>query len=132
MKRIIVLPAVILLLLALAGCGKAAQPADGVWLCEVTLTGGSGRAAVSSPAELTVRDGAITAKLVWSSKNYDYMIVDGEKYIPETLDPGSTFVIPVSGLDEEIAVTADTTAMSAPHEIEYTIRFDAGTLHPVQ
>ncbi|MBR2716675.1 MAG: iron transporter, partial [Oscillospiraceae bacterium] len=82
------------------------------------------------PAELTIQDGAITAKLVWSSSNYDYMIVDGEKYTPETLDPGSTFSIPVSGLDEEIAVTADTTAMSTPYEIEYTLRFDSSSLTP--
>ena len=132
MKRIPVILAGILLLLVLAGCGKAAQPADGRYLCEVALTGGSGRASVSSPAELTIQDGAITAKLVWSSSNYDYMIVNDEKYTPETLEPGSTFVIPVSGLDEDIAVTADTTAMSTPHEIEYTLRFDAGTLHPVK
>lgn len=132
MKRITVILTVVLLLLAMIGCGKAEQPADGRWLCEVTLTGGSGRASVSSPAELTIQDGAITAKVIWSSSNYDYMIVDGERYTPETLDPGSTFVIPVSGLDEDITVTADTTAMSTPHEIEYTLRFDAASLHPVK
>ena len=132
MKRITVFLAGILLLLILTGCGKAAELSDGRWLCDVTLTGGTGRATVNSPAELTIQDGAITAKLVWSSSNYDYMIVNGERYTPETLEPGSTFVIPVSGLDEDIAVTADTTAMSTPHEIEYTLRFDAASLQPAE
>ena len=132
MKRITVFLAGILLLLILAGCGKDAEPSDGRWLCDVTLSGGTGRASVASPTELTIQDGAITAKLVWSSANYDYMIVDGETYLPETLEPGSTFVIPVSGLDEDVAVTADTTAMSTPHEIEYTLRFDAASLQPAE
>ena len=133
MKRITaILVPVLLLALLLSGCGKTTAPADGRWLCDVALSGGTGRASVTSPAELTIRDGAITAKLVWSSSNYDYMIVDGERYVPETLEPGSTFMIPVSGLDEDIAVTADTTAMSTPHEIEYTLRFDAASLQPAE
>lgn len=130
MKRITAILAAVLLLLVLAGCGSSAALKDGRWLCDVTLTGGTGRASVASPAEITVQDGKITATLVWSSANYDYMIVDGEEYLPETLDPGSTFTIPVSGLDEDVAVTADTTAMSTPHAIEYTLRFDSASLQP--
>ena len=132
MKRIIAVLTVVLLLTVLTGCRKAATPTDGRWLCDVALSGGTGRASVCSPAELTIQDGAITAKLIWSSSNYDYMIVDGETYAPETLEPGSTFVIPVSGLDEDVVVTADTTAMSTPHEIEYTLRFDAASLQPAE
>lgn len=44
----------------------------------VVLEGGSGRATVDSPAALTVAEGKMTATIVWSSPNYDYMIVDGE------------------------------------------------------
>ena len=58
-----------------------AAPADGTYTCDVTLEGGSGRATVESPAALTVADGKMTATIVWSSPNYDYMIVDGEKYL---------------------------------------------------
>ena len=56
--------------------------ADGTYTCDVTLEGGSGRATVESPAALTVADGRMTATIVWSSPNYDYMLVDGEKYLP--------------------------------------------------
>ena len=100
-------------------------PADGSYTCEVTLEGGSGRATVASPAALTVADGKMTATIVWSSPNYDYMIVDGEKYLPTNTEGNSTFEIPVSALGVPLSVVADTVAMSTPHEIEYTLTFSA-------
>ena len=105
-----------------------AAPADGTYTCEVTLEGGSGRATVESPAALTVADGKMTATIVWSSPNYDYMLVDGEKYLPTNTDGNSTFEIPVAALDTALDVTADTVAMSTPHEIEYTLTFDSASL----
>ena len=100
-------------------------PADGSYTCEVTLEGGSGRATVDSPAALTVDDGKMTATIVWSSPNYDYMIVNGEKYLPTNTEGNSTFEIPVSALGVPLSVVADTVAMSTPHEIEYTLTFSA-------
>ena len=105
-----------------------AAPADGTYTCEVTLEGGSGRATVESPAALTVADGKMTATIVWSSPNYDYMLIDGEKYLPTNTEGNSTFEIPVAALDTALAVTADTVAMSTPHEIDYTLTFDSTTL----
>ena len=101
----------------------AETPADGNYTAAVVLEGGSGRATVESPAALTVADGKMTATIVWSSPNYDYMIVDGEKYLPTNTEGNSTFEIPVAALDTPLAVTADTVAMSKPHEIEYTLTF---------
>ena len=106
----------------------AETPADGSYTCAVTLEGGSGRATVESPAALTVADGAMTATIVWSSPNYDYMLIDGEKYLPTNTEGNSTFEIPVTALDTALAVTADTVAMSTPHEIDYTLTFDSATL----
>lgn len=101
----------------------AEVPADGEYNANVVLEGGSGRATVDSPAALTVADGKMTATIVWSSPNYDYMIVDGEKYLPTNTEGNSTFEIPVSALGTSLSVTADTVAMSTPHEIEYTLTF---------
>ena len=101
----------------------AETPADGEYSVQVVLEGGSGRATVDSPAALTVADGKMTATIVWSSPNYDYMIVDGEKYLPTNTEGNSTFVIPVAALGTPLSVTADTVAMSTPHEIEYTLTF---------
>ena len=96
--------------------------ADGTYQAEVTLTGGSGKATITSPAVITVKDGKIMATLVWTSPNYDYMIVEGEKYLNEAeTGENSTFTVTVSSLDTEIPVIGDTVAMSKPHEVEYTL-----------
>lgn len=78
---------------------------------------------MDSPAKVVIKDGKITATVVWSSPNYDYMLVDGTKYLNENKGGNSTFTISVSGFDCDIAVVGDTVAMSTPHEIEYTLNF---------
>ena len=99
---------------------------DGTYQMEVELLGGSGRASVASPAEVEIKDGKAVATLEWSSPNYDYMVVNGEKYLPVNTEGNSVFRIPVEAFDQDIAVIADTVAMSTPHEIEYTLNFHAG------
>ena len=100
---------------------------DGTYTCEVTLKGGSGKATVESPATLTVVDGKITATVRWSSRNYEYMLVDDVQYDPVQTDGNSTFEIPVV-LDTDMAVSANSIAMSQPHLIDYTLHFDSATL----
>ena len=101
---------------------------DGTYIADGTLEGGSGRATISSPVELTVKDGQMTARIEFSSPYYDYMIVDGEKYEPENTEGNSQFTIPMAGFDVGVPVTADTVAMSEPHEIDYEIVLDSATL----
>lgn len=102
-------------------------PAEGQYTIGVTLEGGSGRASVESPARLSVSGKQATATIVWSSPNYDYMLVGGKKYLPVNTAGNSTFEIPVT-LDEKLAVIADTTAMGKPQEVEYTLFFDSASL----
>ena len=101
--------------------------ADGTYTIAVTLEGGSGKVSVQSPCTLMVADGKMTAQIVWSSSHYDYMLVDGERYDALSNEDGSTFEIPVSALNTPLSVIGDTTAMSTPHEIEYTLTFDASS-----
>ncbi len=92
------------------------------YTCQVTLEGGSGKATVDSPAEVVVTDDSKTVKLVWSSSNYDYMLVDEVRYDNEASpDEHSVFTIPFEEFDTAFTVIGDTTAMSTPHEIEYTL-----------
>jgi len=102
--------------------------ADGPYVCNVTLGGGSGKASVDEQAFLLVKDGAVTAQITWSSANYDYMLVDGVRYDAEIGNGHSVFTIPVTAFDRPLAVVADTTAMSKPYEIDYTLTFDSATL----
>lgn len=97
--------------------------ANGTYEVDVTLSGGSGRASVLSPAWLTVQNGSLTAAITWSSSHYDRMVVDGQDYQPVNAEGDSQFEIPVSALDADLSVQAETTAMSQPHLIDYTLRF---------
>lgn len=104
------------------------QLADGNYTVEVAMEGGSGRATIESPAALSVEDGQAMAQITWSSNHYDYMIVGGEKYLPVSIDEHSVFEIPVEVFDEGIDVIGDTTAMSTPHEVEYTLTFASDSI----
>lgn len=104
--------------------------ADGSYTVQVRLEGGSGKASVESPAALRVEAGQAWVTLVWSSPNYDYMRLGEEKYLPRNTQGNAEFEIPVTAFDFALPVMADTTAMSTPHEIAYTLYFDSATLQP--
>ena len=106
----------------------AAAIKDGEYTIEASVEGGTGKASISSPAKLTVSGGVITLRMEWSSPHYDYMIVEGEKYLPVNTEGNSVFEIPVKDVEKEMTVIADTTAMSKPHEIEYVLHMNPETL----
>ena len=106
--------------------------ADGSYTIELTMEGGSGRASIQSPTQLAIADGAATATLEWSSPNYDYMLVNGEKYLPVNTEGNSVFEVPVEALDVPLTMIGDTVAMSTPHEVEYTVTFHSETLESAE
>lgn len=106
--------------------GEAAALAEGEYQTNISLTGGSGKAAVESPAKIKIVDGQAFVVLVWNSKNYDYMLVDDVKYLNEAAEgENSVFTIPVKAFDQEFTVIGDTIAMSKPHEVEYTLLIES-------
>lgn len=100
---------------------------DGTYSMEITFEGGSGKAEIISPVSVTVASGKAMATVQWNSSNYDYMIVNGEKYLPVNTEGDSIFEIPVLIFDEPMDIIGDTVAMSKPHEIEYTLIFHLDT-----
>ena len=96
---------------------------DGEYTIDVKLEGGTGKATITSPCKITVKEGKTIATIEWNSPNYDYMIVNEEKYTPVNTEGNSVFEIPVN-INEPNEVVGDTVAMSKPHEIEYTLNFD--------
>lgn len=105
---------------------------DGTYSIAVTLEGGSGKASVESPTVMVVADGQAMTTITFSSPHYDYVMVDGEKYTTVNTEGNSTFEIPVSTFDWKMPITADTTAMSTPHEIDYTLYFDSTTIEKAE
>ncbi len=102
---------------------------DGDYTIEVSLEGGSGKAAITSPCKINIVDGKTIATIEWSSPNYDYMLVGDEKCLPVNEEgSNSVFEIPVD-LSVPNVVIADTVAMSKPHEIEYTLVFHSDTMN---
>lgn len=121
----------LLCLVLLAGCVLSAcgskELTDGTYTVAVTLSGGSGRASVASPATLVIDGDTMTATIVWSSPYYEYMLINGVQYDPIQEEGNSTFEIPVV-MDTDMAVSASTIAMSEPHLVDYTLHFDSSTI----
>lgn len=101
--------------------------ADGTYTMKVTMTGGTGRASIQSPANITVKNGKYYADIVWSSTHYEYMSVNDVKYEKTNKEGNSTMTIPIEP-DKDMPVSALTTAMSQPHLIDYVLHFDSASL----
>lgn len=99
---------------------------DGSYSVTATLKGGSGRASIEK-ATVEIKDGEALATIVWSSPNYEYMLIGKERFNPVGKGGNSTFKIPII-FDKNMKVSASTVAMSTPHVIEYSIYFDSSTL----
>lgn len=112
--------------------GGIPQMEDGTYMVDLAFEGGSGKAYIVSPAAVTVSGESVTATVRWSSPNYDYMLVDGEKYLPVNAEGDSVFEIPVLFFDKPMDVIGNTVAMSTPHEIEYTLTFYSDTMRPAE
>ena len=82
-------------------------------------SGGSGRTSISC-SKVTVKNGEAYAIISFSSDSYAYVKASGSKYYGSVVDGRSTFEIPVN-LNTNNKIVGMTTAMSADHEIEYTI-----------
>ena len=82
-------------------------------------SGGSGRTSISC-SKVTVKNGKAYATISFSSDSYAYVKASGSKYYGSVVGGRSTFEIPVN-LNTNNRIVGMTTAMSADHEIEYTI-----------
>ena len=124
-KKTILIPALILLAVSLliltvfAEDSSAVLP-DGTYTPDkFTFSGGTGRVTISCD-EVIVRDGETYAVITVNSANYTYFKVDGQIFYTTHDGKTSTATIPVR-LNTTNTVIGLTTAMSAPHEITYTI-----------
>lgn len=93
---------------------------DGVYTPDsFSFSGGTGRATITC-RQVTVQNGQAYATIAFSSKNYGYVKAAGGIYYPSFEGGVSNFTIPVQ-LNQNNTIIGMTTAMSAAHEITYTI-----------
>ena len=121
---IAIILAMVLCLVLSSAVSVFAAYQDGTYNVGFTCTGGSGRGGVTA-ASVTVSGGAVTSvALTMSSPNYDYCYdpVTGAKVTAPAGSGNSVFYINYPG--NSFSFTVDTTAMSAPHEITYTVTLD--------
>ena len=103
--------------------GDAAAQAYGVYKPDsFTATGGTGKVKITCPAVKNSKDGFL-AKVVFSSKSYKKMVVNGVEYkgAIDEANKTSTFIIPITP-NADNTIIATTYAMSEPHDIEYVIK----------
>ena len=98
--------------------------ADGTYTCPVALTG-EGKAALETPAELTVEGGVCTATIVFTTKKIDYVLVGGEKYLPVNEEGNAAFTVPVAAFDRPISIIVDSTAIKPATEVSYSVTFES-------
>ena len=101
--------------------------ADGTYSVDVALEG-KGKTTLETPATLTVTDGAAMADIIFSTKKIDYVIVDGEKYLPTNTEGNAAFTVPVALFDNKIAITVDSTAIKPATEVSYSMTFDSASI----
>ena len=132
MKHMILRLLALVLCLALPGMGALAEASaipEGEYAPDgFTFSGGTGKVTISCPM-ITVENGAVTARLVFSSPNYPTVTVDGAAYTATHEGKTSVFVIPAV-VNADMTVVGTTTAMSQPHDIEYTIHIWVGQTPP--
>ena len=75
-------------------------------------------------ATYTKKDGKEYGTIVFNSKNYTKLVIDGVTYMNENEGGNSTFTV-IAKLDTPINVTGTTTAMSEPHDIDYIVTFSS-------
>ena len=94
--------------------------ADGVYTPDkFSWSGGSGRTNITC-SKVTVTGGQAYATIVFGSTSYGYVKANGNVYYPSYGAGTSSFTIPVK-LNANNTIIGMTTAMSAAHEITYTI-----------
>lgn len=120
MKNMKRLAALALVLAMLAGFAAAESLPDGSYIPdEFSFSGGTGKVELSC-AELKIANGQAWASIRFSSPNYGYVKVNGEKYLAASDGENSTFEVPVA-LNQMNEIIGMTTAMTADHEISYDV-----------
>jgi len=111
---------------------------DGAYTASLTFEGGTGRIVWDSPVAVTVAGGVLYADLVMSKPNgetpsVEWMEYNGVRYTAQVDASAKTcsfYHVPVTN-PSVMKVSANTTAMSAEHVVEYTLCLNVSAIPTV-
>ena len=127
----ILLAALLALVLALGVALAEADLPDGEYAPDgFTFSGGSGRVTITC-TKLRIVGGQTLVTLVFSSPNYTKLVMDGVEYAATHDGDTSVFEVPAP-VSADFTVVGTTTAMSEPHDIEYTLHIYLGEDGPAE
>ena len=85
-----------------------------------------------SPTCIVVKNNSVTAEIKFESPYYDYIIFEDKKYKSISNNGFSVFEIPFGNIYNDINITANTTAMSKPYNIDYVLSFDLNSVKAME
>lgn len=100
---------------------------NGTYTVNVDLEAGEGISEIRTETSIFVENKEATVVIVWDSTDYNYMVIDGEKFLPKSAEGGCVFWVPVTAWDEEIPVIVSRGAGST-EETECTLFLDSSTI----
>ena len=101
---------------------------NGIYTIEVASEGGLIGTQAVSPQRMQIKDGTMTALVEWENEYYQYMVVDGVKYLPEKREGNSKFKIPVKRTDTDIPVTVCRNDLGVAAEAQCVLHYDSATI----
>ena len=111
---------------AMAGLGEKTEYADGTYVPDdFSFNGGTGKVTITCPT-IKIENGVIYGNILFSSKKYTQIKLNGETYPVLSTTDGSLFKIPVV-LNQDMTISATTTAMTEAHDVEYVIKITQDT-----
>jgi len=96
---------------------------NGKYNVSVELSGNEDGETIQNPTSFEVKDGEMTATVIWKDSDIDTMVVDGVEYAPIKDKGDPTFKIIVPGLDTDIDVHTETVAGTQTVTNDYTMNF---------
>lgn len=96
---------------------------DGKYNISVELSGNDDGESIQNPTSFEMKDGEMTATVIWKDSDIDTMSVEGVEYTPVKDKGDPTFKIVVPGLDTDLDVHTETVAGTQTVSNDYTLNF---------
>lgn len=108
------------------GLGEKTEFADGTYVPDdFSFSGGTGKVTITCPS-IVIENGVVYGNILFSSKKYTQIKLNGEVYPVLSTEDGSLFKIPVV-LNQDMAIAATTVAMTEAHDVNYTLKITQDT-----